>query len=120
LTVDRLESETICLLLRNSDVPVAVLAAERIEELEAKLNPKPVAVKEEDDLDFWNSRCDRILEDLRDLPDAADDFVNSVETLISSIQHQIETREFITDKQKTTIENTEHGVSKWMHGKDRY
>lgn len=59
-------------------------------------------------------QCNDILELLDELPDAAEDFVLSVEDKVISIRNWIDVNEHVTEKQATAIENIHQGVLRWF------
>jgi hypothetical protein len=57
--------------------------------------------------------CKEILAELADLPEAADDFVDSVENKVLGIQEWIEEHKVVTHKQLGALDNMLKGALKW-------
>jgi len=62
----------------------------------------------------YRELCERILLDIDDLPERAEEFAMSCEVTISSILTFIEEQGRVTDKQAEAIENIESGVNRWF------
>jgi Fe-S-cluster formation regulator IscX/YfhJ len=58
--------------------------------------------------------CTEIVAELADLPERAENFVESVEEKVLSIQDWIEDNKHVTDKQIEALKNMHLGVQKWL------
>jgi hypothetical protein len=58
--------------------------------------------------------CDRILEDVENMPSRAEEFGESVSEKVSLIQEWVEENEHITDGQRDALERMEASVRRWL------
>lgn len=58
-------------------------------------------------------QCKELIAELADLPEQAEDFVDSVETKVLGIQEWIEEHKVVTQKQIEALENMRRGALKW-------
>ena len=58
--------------------------------------------------------CDELLEDLQDLPEAAEEFAESVHEKVRDVQEWIEARDFVTHGQEFLLRRLRRGVDKWL------
>ena len=58
-------------------------------------------------------QCKELIAELADLPEQAEDFVDSVETKVLGIQEWIEEHKVVTHKQTEALENMQRGAQKW-------
>jgi hypothetical protein len=59
--------------------------------------------------------CDHILDLLDELPEAAEEFADSVKAKVIDIHDWIEAKNHITDSQYHALERMLAGVEKWLH-----
>jgi hypothetical protein len=59
-------------------------------------------------------QCESLLASIGDLPERASDFAESVGEKVRGIMETIEERRYVTDGQKTALDNIESGVDRWF------
>ena len=57
--------------------------------------------------------CDKILEDIEELPEQAEEFGEGVSEKVNGIKAWVTEQEYVTPKQMDALNNFERGVSKW-------
>lgn len=65
----------------------------------------------------WRDRldqCQAILDLLDDLPERADDFVQSAGEKVRDIAKWVETNQHVTEKQAAALDNIEAGAERWQ------
>lgn len=60
--------------------------------------------------------CKELLSDLEDLPERAEEFVDSVTEKVTSMMEWIEENEHVTDKMQDSLRNMRRGCDRWMEG----
>jgi hypothetical protein len=76
--------------------------------------PKPAPVRPETDWQIRLIQCERILASITCLPDRAQDFGESVQEKVESIQAWIEDNERVSEAQQTALDNMESGIDRWL------
>jgi hypothetical protein len=62
--------------------------------------------------------CDDILIDLDELPDAADEFAESVREKVESMSEWIQEHDKVTPKMVKALKNMKDGVARWLENDD--
>lgn len=70
--------------------------------------------REDSDWEGALELCKELIAELADLPERAEDFVESVEEKVLSIQEWIEENEHVTPKQLEALRNMRTGVHRWL------